>query len=91
MLDEAIGYIAEDSLASAQQMLEHALEAAGSLATLSERGRMVPERETPTIREIFVQPYRLIYRVQEGRIEILAFLHGARDFARWLQSRKENE
>lgn len=86
MLDEAILYIAEDSLPAAQRTLERALEAAVSLATLSERGRVVPELGIPTIREIFVQRYRLIYEVYETKVEVLAFLHGARDFAKWLES-----
>jgi len=88
-LDEAIGYIAEDSVVAAQRMLDRALESAASLATLSERGRIVPELEIPTIREVLVQRYRLIYEVREDKIEILAFLHGARDFAKWQRSGKE--
>ena len=88
-LDEAISYIAEDSMPAAQRMLERALEVAASLAILSERGRIVPELETLAIREVFVQRYRLIYEVRETRIEVLAFLHGARDFAKWQQSGKE--
>ncbi len=86
MLDEAIRYIAEDSLPAAHGMLERALKAAASLATFSERGRVVPELEIPSIREIFVPPYRLIYEVHADKIDILAFLHGARDFAKWLES-----
>ena len=89
-LDEAIRYIAEDSLPAARRMLERALEAAASLATLSERGRVVPELETPAILEISVHQYRLIYEVHETKIEVLAFLHGARDFAKWRQSSKES-
>ena len=88
--DVAISYIAEDSLPAAQQMLEHALQAAASLSTLSERGRMVPELGAPTIREVFVQRYRLICEVHETKIEVLVFLHGARDFAKWQQSSKES-
>ena len=89
-LDAAISYIAEDSLAAAQRMLESALEAAASLSTLSERGRIVPELEIPAIREVFVERYRLLYEVHETKIEVLAFLHGARDFANWQQSSKES-
>ena len=90
MLDEAIRYTAEDSLAAAQRMLERALETASSLATLSERGRIVPELELATIREVFVQRYRLIYEVHETKIEVLAFLHGARDFTKWQASKRED-
>jgi toxin ParE1/3/4 len=59
------------------------LEAADSLTTLSERGRVVPEIQDPTIRETFVDSYRLMYQVSETRITIVAFIHGARDFDRW--------
>ena len=39
--------------------------------------------EDPSVREIFVQRYRLMYEVHPTEIHILAFLHGARDFAKW--------
>lgn len=83
MLDETVGYIAQDSLTAAQQLLIDALDAGASLTTLSERGRTVPELEDPNTRELFVQRYRLIYEVHPTEIHILAFLHGARDFAKW--------
>jgi len=40
----------------------------------------------PDIREIFVFRYRLMYRVEDERVVVVAFLHGARDFATWRQS-----
>jgi plasmid stabilization system protein ParE len=83
MLDEAVGYIAQDSLAAAQRLLIDALDAAASLVTLSERERRVPELEHPNTRELFVQRYRLIYEVHPTDVHILAFLHGARDFEKW--------
>ena len=85
-LDEAVAYIAENSLVSAERLLESALEAGASLALMSERGRIVPELDKPNIREIFVQRYRLIYEIRETKVDILAFLHGARDFASWQRS-----
>ena len=85
MLDEAIAYVAEDSINSALRLLGDALNTAGSLATLSERGRQVPEIDSSHTREIFVQRYRLIYEVHKTEVHILAFLHGARDFAEWRQ------
>jgi toxin ParE1/3/4 len=83
LLDEAVAHIARDSLQAAQRVLADALDAASSLQTMAERGRMVPEVGTPAIREIFVHRYRLIYEISGSEIEILAFLHGARDFAKW--------
>jgi plasmid stabilization system protein ParE len=39
----------------------------------------------PVIREIFVFRYRLAYRVEAERVVVVAFVHGARDFATWRQ------
>jgi plasmid stabilization system protein ParE len=85
-LDEAVAYVAQDSLTAAQQLLESALNMAESLAVFDGRGRMVPELEETSIRELLVQRYRLIYEVFDTKVEILAFIHGARDFAKWQQS-----
>lgn len=82
-LDDVIAYIAQDSNQAAAHVLDAALHAAASLATLSERGRVVPELNDPGIREIFVYRYRLMYRVEAERVVVVAFLHGARDFAAW--------
>ena len=85
-LDEAVAYVAQDSLTAARQLLESALNAADSLAVFDERGRTVPELQQRRVREILVEKYRLIYEVFETKVEILAFIHGARDFAKWRQS-----
>jgi len=85
MLDEAVGYIAQDSPAAAQRLLVGALDAAASLTTLSERGRRVPEVGDPKTRELFVQRYRLIYEVHPTEVHVLGFLHGVRDFEKWLR------
>ena len=42
---------------------------------------MVPESDDPTIREVFVFRYRLMYKIHDDRVLIVAFVHGARDFA----------
>jgi toxin ParE1/3/4 len=85
-LDEVIEYIARDSRQAAVQVLEEALRAGFELATLSERGRIVPELNDPKIRELLVFKYRLLYEVEDHRVLIVAFLHGARDFATWWQT-----
>ncbi|OGQ78983.1 MAG: hypothetical protein A3F90_07020 [Deltaproteobacteria bacterium RIFCSPLOWO2_12_FULL_60_19] len=82
-LDEAAAYVAQDSPERAVDLIERALDAAESLDTLSERGRIVPELDNPTVREILVQKYRLLYEVAASQITVLGFLHGARDFNRW--------
>lgn len=75
--------IATDSQDGAIRVLTRTLEAAESLSSLAERGRVVPEVQDPSLRELFVYDYRLLYRVDDDRVVIRAFLHGARDFAKW--------
>ncbi len=82
-LDEVLANIAAESMDGATRVLTSALETADSLSTFAERGRVVPEVGEPTLRELFVYDYRLLYRVHDDRIVIRAFLHGARDFAKW--------
>jgi len=81
-LDEVVTYIAQDSRDQAIKVLIRALEAAASLQALADRGRIVPELREPDLRELFVFRYRLMYRVTAER-RIVAFVHGARDFASW--------
>ena len=88
-LDAVIEYIAQDSRQAATRVLYGALRAAASLARFAGRGRVVPELNDPSIREVFVHRYRLQYEVQEARVVVVAFLHGARDFAAWQQSQNQ--
>ena len=82
-LDEAISFIAEDSIDSAIRVLERILESAESLNTLGERGRVVPERGDPSIRELLVDPFRLLYHAGDSDIVILGVLHQRQDYERW--------
>jgi plasmid stabilization system protein ParE len=88
-LNEVIEYIAQDSQSAAIQVLDEALRVGASLNTFSERGRVVPELNDSTIRELFVSKYRLLYEVGDERVLVVAFLHGARDFATWRQNQKQ--
>ena len=78
---EVLLYIAEDSEQAAARVLDAIEATAASLATLSERGHIVGELEDPTIREVYVFRYRMIYRVSSDEIRILALIHGKMDFA----------
>jgi len=81
-LDDALIYIAKDSPQNASQIAERVIERADSLATFSERGRVVPEVNDPTLRELLVDPFRLMYEVHEGEVRIVAFLHQRQLFKR---------
>lgn len=82
MLDDAVAYLARDSLPAAECLLVETLEAAASLDAFSERGRVVPEWNQPSVRELFVQRYRLLYQVTPDEVHVLAFIHAARDLTR---------
>ena len=55
------------------QLVEKSL----SLATLPERGRVVPEVGLP-FREIIFRSYRIVYRLSDGLVEVVRFWHAAR-------------
>jgi plasmid stabilization system protein ParE len=52
---------------------------ARQLSRNPELGRMVPEYEVRTVRELIEGDYRIWYRLYEDHIEVLAIFHGARD------------
>lgn len=90
MLEEAVEYIAVDSPAAAHKLAVAVVAAAESLSELSERGRVVPELNDSRYRELLVGTYRLVYRVEDQHVAIVALVHGARDFRSWWQRyRKE--
>ena len=75
-------YIARDSEYYAAGFVQEMKEAAASLAEFAERGQIVPEFGDPSIRELLVKSYRLVYRVSEKRVVILTLIHGARRIGR---------
>lgn len=77
-LEAAVEYIAADSPPYAQLLAIDVLKAVERLAVLPRSGRVVPEYGSPSIREIILGNYRIIYRVRRDLIEILTVYHGAR-------------
>lgn len=86
-LDDVLAYIAEDSPGAAAKVLDAVLGVAESLDRFSTRGRIVPEIGNPSIREVFVYSYRMLYQIRDDEVRILGFLHGAREFGRWREGR----
>ncbi len=82
-LDEALARRTD-----AAALLDEVLDAAASLSTLSERGRLVPELDDAVTREIFVRDFRLMYEVSSVHVHIVAFVYGARDFETWRRERE---
>ena len=81
-LEELMGYIAADSPLNAERVLDKLERRAGTLESSPARGRVVPELAHFGIRswrELIVKPYRIIYRIDEGTVNVLAVLDGRRE------------
>lgn len=83
-LRAAEAHIARHSTQYAASLIERIFARSGQLADFSHLGWMVPEHEDESLREVFEHPYRIIYRVLEQQIDILAVVHASRQSPRGL-------
>jgi addiction module RelE/StbE family toxin len=80
-LEAIVSYLADRSPQAALSTLDRLEARAKSLATLADRGRVVPELGRLHIvqyRELVVPPYRILYRVWGSRVVVLATLDARR-------------
>lgn len=75
---EAVDYIAKDRPGAAAAWLDELIGRVGSLDRFAKRGRVVPEIGKSAYREIFQQPFRIIYRIDAAQVVILTVRHGRR-------------
>lgn len=80
-LDDLVNYISRDSVLYAQTFAEKVVLATRRLRDFPESGRMIPEADNNVLREIIVQGYRVMYRLETDRVLILAVMHGSRDLS----------
>ncbi|MGQ0525529.1 MAG: type II toxin-antitoxin system RelE/ParE family toxin [Betaproteobacteria bacterium] len=73
-------YIERDSPWYARAVTSKIVETAESVPEYPELGRIVPEIDDPGIRERLIHRYRVIYRLDEARVLIVAVIHGRQDF-----------
>jgi toxin ParE1/3/4 len=69
--------IARDAPIYAQRSVDRLTRRAEQIATFPQSGRVVPEYGAPDIREVIERPYRIIYRIREEQIDVLAVVHSA--------------
>jgi plasmid stabilization system protein ParE len=81
-LQEIGDYIAEDNPIAAERWVGVLIAVAEAAATLPRRVRVVPEIGREDVREVFKRTYRIVYRIGDGRIEILTVFEGHRRFPR---------
>jgi addiction module RelE/StbE family toxin len=71
-------YISLNSPTYARRMVDRITRRSEQIGDQPYSGRKVPEYEAEDIRELIEKPYRIIYRVKQDQIDVLAVIHGAR-------------
>jgi len=75
-VSEIAGYIAQDNPVAADRWVDTVFEKVRELKGFPESGRIVPEINNKTIRELIYGNYRIVYRVEISRSSILTVRHG---------------
>jgi addiction module RelE/StbE family toxin len=71
-------YISLDSTFYAARFISKLIKRVDILIEFPEYGRMVPEKNTPEIRELIEGNYRIFYRLRKGEVTILRIHNAAR-------------
>ena len=79
-LRDLVRYIAQDNNVAASRFGNAIVSKTETLRTFPLIGRMVPEYQNASLRELILSPYRIVYEVDEktSRIFILRIWHSAR-------------
>ena len=72
-------YLSQTSPVYAEGLVTRVAAHLQRLLQFPEIGRIVPEAESPQMREVIEWPYRIIYRVRTDLIEVIAVVHVRRD------------
>ncbi len=73
-------YLAQNSPSYALQTVDRLTRGSEYVGEFPMVGRVVPEIGRQQVRELILESYRLMYHVRPNKVEVLAVLHGARDF-----------
>lgn len=77
-LEEICNYIAKDSHYYASLFAKKVIAIVKSIPQFPMAGRIVPEYGDENLREKIYENYRIVYRIKEKSIEIVAICHGAK-------------
>ncbi len=69
-------FISQNSPQRAVRFINYLMQRGEGLSKNPLIGRIVPEISSPNIREIIAKKYRIIYKIQENKIEILTVFEG---------------
>ena len=80
-IEDIVRYISIDDPDQALRFGKLLIHHASGLAQFPERGRVVPEFDDDSIRELIVRRYRIVYRLNHNlrSIEVIRVWHAARD------------
>ena len=79
-LESIHAYIARDSSLYADLVVQRLVRAPERLLRFPESGRIVPEVGQPSLRELIVRPFRVVYRLRGESVEIVTVLRATRLF-----------
>jgi plasmid stabilization system protein ParE len=71
-------YVGRDSDMYADRLMDRLTRRSEQIRTFPRSGRQVPEYESPEVREVIEGSYRIIYRIGDEQIDVLAVIHSAR-------------
>ncbi len=77
-LSEIEEFIGRDNPERAETFVDYLISQGESILNNPLIGRILPEISNPDIREVIAKRYRIVYRITEGRIEILTVFEGHR-------------
>ena len=81
-LREIFDYISKNSNKYAKIIVDRIYKRANQISANPKSGRIVPEIDDESLRELIIGKYRLIYYiVDEYRVDILRVYHSARSFS----------
>ncbi|KUI96861.1 type II toxin-antitoxin system RelE/ParE family toxin [Vibrio sp. MEBiC08052] len=87
-LNDIAEYIALENVVAAQQLVHTIFSKVERLENLPESGRVPPELEHLSYREIVVNPCRIFYKQDSDKIFILFVMRAERDLRKFLLSKQ---
>ncbi len=76
-LQDIHDYIANDQPVNATRFIARLLARGEQIGDQPRSGRVVPEYQRETIREVFEGDYRIVYRIRSQRVDVITVHHGA--------------
>jgi len=83
-LNEILEYIALSNQSAAQKLAKTVFDAVDRLEDFPLSGRIPPELEDLSYREVLVNPCRVLYKITDDKVFILHVLRQERDLKRYL-------